>query len=138
MITDDRNELPTRDRRNLVRFFPIASASAIVALTALAIVLAQHLGVGIGKPADAYTTVPDVCTLSSPAIMPYASLIQARTPGATTTPSVLTSPDTGSLLTDCNSLLAVKGSLQTSASSTAVFNDWSASANMHSWSGVAV
>lgn len=108
----------------------------IVAAVALAIVLAQQLGGG--KPVIAWTAVPEVCTLSSAAITPYASLIETTTPGSTADPSILMATTTGSLITDCNSLLAARDTLQPSASSTASFKDWSAGKSMHDWSGVVV
>ncbi len=120
----------------LVRYFPIAGAFTVVALTALAVVLAQHLGGG--KPVVAWTTVPDACAMTSPAISPYATIIQSAVPGSATDPSILMATTTGSLITDCNSLLAARDTLQPSASSTAVFKDWSASTNMHIWSGVII
>ena len=127
---------PRRNRRMSVRYFPIAGAFAVVALTALAVVLAQQLGGG--KPVIAWTTVPDACTISSAAISPYASLIHSAVPGSADAPEILMATTTGSLITDCNSLLAARDTLQPSASSTAVFKDWSASTNMHVWSGVIV
>lgn len=45
---------------------------------------------------------------------------------------------TGSLITDCNSLLAARDSLQQAEGSGAKFNDWDADVAMQDWDGVAV
>ena len=86
----------------------------------------------------AWTAVPEACSLSGGAIHSYSALIRERTPGYQTDPDILMATTTGSLITDCNSLLAARDSLQQAEGRQAKFNDWDADVAMQDWDGVVV
>ena len=65
----------------------------------------------------------EMCSLTSPAISPYASLVSDTA--------------TRSLITDCNSLLAAKSTLLPDSTST-IFDNWGVSVDINQWEGVTV
>lgn len=118
------------------RYSPIWGALGIVGAVAIMVIAAQWLGGG--NPVIAWTAVPEACSLSGGAIHSYSALIRERTPGYQTDPDILMATTTGSLITDCNSLLAARDSLQQAEGRQAKFNDWDADVAIQDWYGVVV
>ena len=100
------------------------------------VIAAQWLGGG--NPVIAWTAVPEACSLNGGAVYAYSALMRERTPGYQSDPDILMATTTGSLITDCNSLLAARDSLQQAEGRQAKFNDWDADVPMEDWNGVVV